>query len=202
MTDNFDSEAETAKVNGSVSTPHAPSAAAANDAQAQTRTERSKKREAFFLSFASRAHQAVTTSASSSSEGKTPLRIIVTGGLKTRAGMAECVSSGGADGVGLGRASVVDPHLAKRVLSSEKEEVGVKKYIIPASGLLAHIPIQVVGAGWATLWHTVMLHWLAYASDESGERPATRTQPLNAGPLRAGLIVALGSWVVPKEEGR
>ncbi|KAE8269332.1 hypothetical protein A4X09_0g3018 [Tilletia walkeri] len=207
MGESFDSEAEKAKVFGG----HIPS----SDQEAQQGIQeqrqevaegsgkRRKKREAFFLSFASRARD--ISSDASPSHAKAPMRIIVTGGLRTRSGMAECVAQGGADGVGLGRASAMDPHLPLKILDRDAKgeagnEVGVRKYDVPGAGFLSKIPIQVVGAGWTTLWYTVMLHWLAHASPSSGLKPATRSQPINAGPLRAALIVAFGSWAVPKEK--
>ncbi|KAE8190363.1 hypothetical protein A4X06_0g6485 [Tilletia controversa] len=215
MGENFDSEAEKVKAFGPSST-----ATTANGDQEVTQgweagtqelqeggpsSKRKKRREAFFLSFASRARDVVHSvhSSSSSSTSKAPMRIIVTGGLRTRNGMAECVAQGGADGVGLGRASAMDPHLPLRILArddAEGGEVGVRKYEVPGAGILSKIPIQIVGAGWTTLWYTVMLHWLAHASPTSGRQPATKSQPIDAGPLRAALIVAFGSWAVPKEK--
>ncbi|KAK0561419.1 hypothetical protein OC844_003215 [Tilletia horrida] len=198
MGDKFDADAERDKIFGP-SAPSSVSEPTPTPPPSEASSKRRKQREAFFLSFAARAR---SVSSSSSPAGQTPLRIIVTGGLRSRAGMAECISAGGADGVGLGRASVVDPHLPLRVLSGEsgEDEAKVREYTIPAAGLLSKVPIQVVGAGWTTLWHTVMLHWLAHASPPSGRQPATRTQPLNAGPLRAALIVAFGRWAVPREK--
>ncbi|KAK0546098.1 hypothetical protein OC845_004757, partial [Tilletia horrida] len=159
MGDKFDADAERLKAFG--------------QEQQKTPSKRSKAREAFFLSFASRAHETVAAATKGGKkEDRAPMRIIVTGGLKTRAGMAECVDVGGADGVGLGRAAAVDPHLPLRVLGLESDDssengqangragggggggggavVGVREYKVPGAGLFAKVPIQVVGAGWAT----------------------------------------------------
>lgn len=66
-----------------------------------------RRREAYFLDFAARVREAVAT----------PL--MLTGGFRTRAGMAEALASGAIDVVGLGRPLARDPDFPRRLLAGE-----------------------------------------------------------------------------------
>ncbi len=66
-----------------------------------------RQREAYFLDFAEKARAAV----------KTPLA--VTGGFRSAQGMAQAISSGAVDMVGMARALAVEPDLPARLLSSQ-----------------------------------------------------------------------------------
>lgn len=66
-----------------------------------------RQREAYFLVFAEKARQAV----------KTPL--VVTGGFRSAQGMAEAITSGAVDFVGLARALAIEPDVANRLLAGQ-----------------------------------------------------------------------------------
>jgi 2,4-dienoyl-CoA reductase-like NADH-dependent reductase (Old Yellow Enzyme family) len=71
-----------------------------------TLKESTRQREAYFLAFAEKARIAVNT----------PL--VVTGGFRSAAGMAEAISSGAVDMVGLARILAIEPDLPKRLLAN------------------------------------------------------------------------------------
>jgi 2,4-dienoyl-CoA reductase-like NADH-dependent reductase (Old Yellow Enzyme family) len=81
---------------------------------AQQRRESTIKREAYFLEFAEKARTAV----------KVPL--ILTGGFRTPDGMANAVTSGAVDFVGLGRSLAIEPDLPARILSGLNPRYEVK----------------------------------------------------------------------------
>lgn len=70
--------------------------------------ESTKQREAYFLYFADRVR------------GITKMPLMVTGGFRTPGGMAEAVSSGSVDLVGLARPLALEPELPSRVLKGEE----------------------------------------------------------------------------------
>ncbi len=76
--------------------------------------ESTRQREAYFLEFAEKARQAV----------KTPL--VVTGGFRSLAGMAQAITSGDIDFVGLARPLAIDPELPNRLLKGEEPRFQVK----------------------------------------------------------------------------
>jgi len=74
----------------------------------------SRRREAYFLEFAEKARAAVST----------PL--LLTGGFRTAAGMAEAVSSGAVDLVGVARSLAIEPEMPQRILSGQEPRHPVK----------------------------------------------------------------------------
>ena len=76
--------------------------------------ESTKQREAYFLAFAEKARAAV----------KTPL--VVTGGFRSSQGMAEAITSGAVDFVGLARALAIEPDVPQRLLSGQQPREQVK----------------------------------------------------------------------------
>lgn len=73
-----------------------------------------RRREAYFLEFAEKARLAV----------KTPL--MVTGGFRSSAGMAEAITAGSVDFVGVARALAVEPDLPNRLLAGREAQHEVK----------------------------------------------------------------------------
>lgn len=67
-----------------------------------------KQREAYFLAFAEKARATV----------KTPL--VVTGGFRSSPGMAEAITSGAVDFVGLARALAIEPDVPQRLLAGQQ----------------------------------------------------------------------------------
>ena len=76
--------------------------------------ESTKQREAYFLAFAEKARAAV----------KAPL--VVTGGFRSPQGMAEAITSGAVDFVGLARALAIEPDVPQRLLSGQAPREQVK----------------------------------------------------------------------------
>jgi len=76
--------------------------------------ESTRQREAYFLTFAEKARQAV----------KTPL--VVTGGFRSVRGMADAISSGAVDFVGLARALAIEPDVPQRLLSGQEPREQVR----------------------------------------------------------------------------
>ena len=76
--------------------------------------ESTKQREAYFLAFAEKARATV----------KAPL--VVTGGFRSPQGMAEAITSGAVDFVGLARALAIEPDVPQRLLSGQAPREQVK----------------------------------------------------------------------------
>jgi 2,4-dienoyl-CoA reductase-like NADH-dependent reductase (Old Yellow Enzyme family) len=70
--------------------------------------ESTRQREAYFLVFAEKARAAV----------KTPL--VVTGGFRSLQGMADAITSGAVDFVGIARALAIEPDVPKRLLAGQQ----------------------------------------------------------------------------------
>ncbi|SPC67165.1 related to NADH oxidase [Ustilago sp. UG-2017b] len=162
----FDSEKEQAKLDklakrtASATTKSDPKATSTGantvqgagvDPTAKT-TARTGRREAFFQNFARRCR--------SSLPADSRLKIILTGGLRSRHGIASAIhpDDGAADMACLGRPAAVFPDLPLRLtdtsIEDESPEAGTPDYKVPAVSSLALVPTKIVGAGWGTLWHT------------------------------------------------
>ena len=162
----FDSEAEKAKIEKlskrtasakAKSDPKATGTGAATvqgsgvDPTAQT-TARTGRREAFFQNFARRCRSVLPADSR--------LKIILTGGLRSRHGIASAIhpDDGAADMACLGRPAAVFPTLPLRLTDTSipdgSPEAGTPDYKVPAVSSLALVPTKIVGAGWGTLWHT------------------------------------------------
>ncbi|WFC94729.1 hypothetical protein MBRA1_001363 [Malassezia brasiliensis] len=132
------------------------------EADAPKQSARSHRREGFFASFAKRVHQVLPAGSK--------MRIIVTGGFRSRAGMAQAVRDDAIDGIGLGRPAALNPALPVQVLDAqipdEDERASAPDWKVPPPpACMPKIPL--VGAGWGSLWHSAQLHRTAY-----GERTA------------------------------
>ncbi len=107
------------------------------------RSESTQSREAFFLEFAERVR------------GVTSTPLMVTGGFRTGAGMAEAISSGATDLIGLARPLALQPELPKALLASpdsarsefELKKIGIKKLDSAADLWWTQHQIQRLGAG-------------------------------------------------------
>lgn len=78
-------------------------------------SERTKAREAYFLTFAEKLRTHVDVA------------LAVTGGFRTAEGMAAAVAGGAVDMVGLGRSLAVDPDLPNKVLADDSYESPVRR---------------------------------------------------------------------------
>ena len=83
-------------------------------AKAEPVKDSTRQREAYFLAFAEKARQAV----------KVPL--VVTGGFRTAQGMADALTSGAVDMVGLARALAIEPDVVQRLLTGQSPRQQVR----------------------------------------------------------------------------
>ena len=88
------------------------------DAKGAPPSARSAAREAFFLSFASEARTLLQSLPPAPTPTPAPT-IMVTGGFRTRAGMAEAVMSSATDLIGVGRPACADPALPRTLLNPQ-----------------------------------------------------------------------------------
>lgn len=95
-------------------TYEAPAMTGVKDKKAEPQKDSTRQREAYFLAFAEKARQAV----------KVPL--VVTGGFRSAAGMAEAIASGAVDFVGIARSLALEPDLPRRLLAGEDPAHTVK----------------------------------------------------------------------------
>jgi len=183
----FDSEAEKAKLEklsqktasaNNKADPKATGTGAATvqgsgvDPNSKT-TARTGRREAFFQNFARRCRSTLPAD--------TRLKLFLTGGLRTRHGIASAIhpDDGAVDMTCLGRPAAVFPTLPKRLMDTSIEdgspEAGTPEFKVPAVSTLALVPVKVIGAGWGTLWHTFHM---AQAVLGKGENPKKSTYTL------------------------
>ena len=116
--------------------------------------ESTQQREAYFLVFAEKARAAV----------KTPL--VVTGGFRSLEGMADAITSGAVDFVGIARALAIEPDVPNRLLAGQqpRQQVRPLKTGIP--------PIDRMGLMEIT-WYTGQLKRIG-----RGEAPKPNESPL------------------------
>ena len=105
-------------------------------------TDSTRRREAYFLEFAEKARAAVTT----------PL--MVTGGFRSSAGMAEAITAGSVDFVGVARALAVEPDLPNRLLAGKEARHEVK----PISTGIAMVDRMAL---MEVMWYSRQLHRMA-----------------------------------------
>ncbi|MCJ1406578.1 hypothetical protein MMC19_000644 [Ptychographa xylographoides] len=103
--------------------------------------ESTRIREAYFTEFAERV-QAL--------DSKVPIQL--SGGFRSRTGMADAIDSGVCQLIGLGRTAVLDPDIPKTILlnpSIPDEEALSQSHIVRGQWFANMIPVKVVGAGLA-----------------------------------------------------
>ena len=124
---------------------------------AESASERTKQREGFFVGFAQRAHSILPSGCR--------MRIIVTGGLQTRAGIHDTLASGVADSVGIGRPACLEPHLPRKLMDSTVSDEDAKAVMWKPPAPPVFIPkLPLAGFGWATMWHSAQLHLIAHGN--------------------------------------
>lgn len=97
-------------------------------------------REAYFTEFAERVAKIEGT--------KCPLQL--SGGFRSRTGMADAIFSGACDLIGLGRTAVLEPDIPKRLLLNEElgdDEALARPHIVKGQWFSNMIPVKVVGSG-------------------------------------------------------
>ena len=133
---------------------------------------RTGRREAFFQNFARRCRSTLPAD--------TRLKIILTGGLRSRHGIAAAIhpDDGAADMACLGRPAAVFPSLPRRLTDTSIQdgspEAATPNYTVPAVSSLALIPTKIVGAGWGTLWHTFHMAQTALGKDPNANKSTYR----------------------------
>lgn len=112
---------------------------AASIGKAPQKRESTRIREAFFTDFAEKV-QALGSD----------VPIQLSGGFRSRTGMADSIASGACQLIGLGRAAVLEPELpAKVLLNPEYDDDGAlaKSHIVKGQWFSNMIPVKVVGSG-------------------------------------------------------
>ncbi len=105
-----------------------------------------RRREAYFLEFAEKARAAV----------KTPL--VVTGGFRSLAGMADALASGAVDFVGMARSVAIEPDLPNRLLAGEEPRHAVRP-ISTGIGMVDRMAMMEV------MWYARQLHRMGRGRD-------------------------------------
>lgn len=107
--------------------------------KAPTIKESTRIREAYFTEFAERVTGIEGT--------KCPFQL--SGGFRSRTGMADAIASGACDLIGLGRSAVLEPDIPLRLLdeSVSDEEAFATSHIVRGQWLSDMIPIKAVGSG-------------------------------------------------------
>jgi len=101
-------------------------------------SERTAKREAFFLDFARVVRQ------------KFPeVVLMVTGGFRSLTGMRAALEENACDLIGLARPAAVDSSFARKVLEAEAAggDVSLRLDAVKPSWLVSKIPVKALGAG-------------------------------------------------------
>lgn len=101
--------------------------------------ESTRIREGFFTDFAERVQQL---------DSKVPIQL--SGGFRSRNGMADAIDSGVCDLLGLGRAAVLEPSLPKDVLLNPDvpdDTALALPHMVRGQWLARWVPVKVVGAG-------------------------------------------------------
>ncbi|CAF0820355.1 unnamed protein product [Adineta ricciae] len=124
------------------------------------RSERTRKREAYFLEFAAKVRNTTT------------IPLIVTGGFRTRKGMNDAVRSNACDFVGIARPTCLQFNLPEILLDKTlaDEHARAIQYEIRGTQLFNLIPINAVGSGVTTLWHNWQMHRVAIDNCEPDPR--------------------------------
>lgn len=105
-----------------------------------------RRREAYFLEFAEKARAAV----------KTPL--VVTGGFRSLAGMAEAIGGGAVDFVGVARSVAIEPELPGRLLAGQEPRHQVRP-ISTGIRLVDNLGLMEV------MWYSRQLHRMGRGKD-------------------------------------
>ena len=165
-------------------------------------------REAFFDAFSQRARWLLSTLPPSTLPSPAPL-ILLTGGLRTRTGIARALSTStkqpaAADLAGLARPAAADPFLPLSLLSSSVPSSAARA---PAYDSLYGVRwlrallgwVAVAGPGLDVLWHTMALRQVALRRAAERKRGVEQVQRVGAGDyeLCGFWRMAWRTWVVP-----
>ncbi|WPH03986.1 Hypothetical protein R9X50_00686900 [Acrodontium crateriforme] len=119
------------------------------------RTERTAKREAFFLEYAHEVRRKFPS-----------LPLMVTGGFRSRRGMQAAVDEGGCDMVGIGRPSAVTPKLPTQIILNKEipdEDANLVLEQIKTPWIMGKLGLGALGAGMVTIHFQKAMKQLAVA---------------------------------------
>jgi len=122
----------------------------------QSRSERSRKREAYFIEFAAKVRNITT------------IPLIVTGGFRSRQGMNDATRSNACDMVGIARPTCLQFNLPEILLNKNiaDEDARALRYEIRGIQIFNLLPISTIGSGIGTLWHNWQMHRVAIENRE------------------------------------
>jgi 2,4-dienoyl-CoA reductase-like NADH-dependent reductase (Old Yellow Enzyme family) len=122
----------------------------------QHRSERTHKREAYFIEFAAKVRDITT------------IPLLVTGGFRTREGMNDAIRSNACDLVGIGRPICLQFNLPEILLDKNitDEDARALRYKIRGIQIFNLLPFSTVGSGIETLWHNWQMHRVAIENQE------------------------------------
>lgn len=107
--------------------------------QAPAKNQSTRIREAFFTDFAEKVQNL-----------NSPVPIQLSGGFRSRNGMADAIDSGVCQMIGLGRAAVLDPGLPREIILNRDipdDEAFAQSHIVRGQWFVRMIPFKVVGRG-------------------------------------------------------
>jgi hypothetical protein len=122
----------------------------------QSRSERTRQREAYFIEFSAKVRRTST------------IPLVVTGGFRTRQGMNEAIRSNACDLVGIGRLVCLQFNLPEILLDRNivDEDARALHYNIRGTEMFNLLPITGVGSGVGTIWHNWQMHRVAIENQE------------------------------------
>ncbi|CAF2891409.1 unnamed protein product [Rotaria sp. Silwood2] len=121
-----------------------------------TGSERTKRREAYFIEFAAKVRKT------------TKIPLIVTGGFRTREGMNDAIRSDACDIVAIARPVCIEFNLPQILLDQNiaDEDARALQYDIRGSQCFSYIPITSTRSSIGTLWHNWQMHRVAIENQE------------------------------------
>ncbi|CAO1618078.1 unnamed protein product [Sympodiomycopsis kandeliae] len=166
LTSGFNADEELAKISDPAKTKKAPPV-----------KQSTKKREAFFSGFANRAREVLPSEPVAGKKSK--MALCITGGLRSRTGCVNAIESAGVDLCGMARASALDPalptafmnadvpdgHVDLRHCMGQSTTVPTPKTAESPPGVLSLLPLKLMGAGWATLYHCMQMARIIHGKD-------------------------------------
>ncbi len=122
----------------------------------QSRSERTRKREAYFIEFSAKVRRTTT------------IPLVVTGGFRTRKGMNDAIRSNACDFVGIGRPVCLQFNLPEILLDRNiaDEDARALQYNIRGTEIFNLLPIIGVGSSIGTIWHNWQMHRVAIENQE------------------------------------
>lgn len=158
--------------------------------RAPVRKESTRIREAFFSDFA----EEVQKLQSPGQPGYVPIQL--SGGYRSRVGMADGIESGVTDLIGLGRSAVLEPTLPRKTLLNpavpDEKAIGIS-HIVKGQWFANAIPIKVVGSGLGIqfFYHNMRRLGRGLASDPDLSIPMMLVKDIFE-TLRSGLATTIG----------